>query len=166
MSRLKPALEQIEFARGYALRVLDSIPHDLWFEFPPGSPSHVGWQAGHLAIAQYRLGIERIRGKRETDERFFPVRYLELFGKDSVPSQNGGQYPRPAEILSVMQGIHEKLLEELPQLADADFDLPPHPEHPLAKTRLACLQWCSQHEMLHAGQLGLIRRMLGFKPLW
>lgn len=166
MNRLQIALEQIEFARGYSLRILDSIPHDQWFEFPPGSPSHVAWQAGHLAIAEYRLGIERIRGKRETDERFFPASFLLNFGKDTVPVPNSGQYPAPTEILSVMRGVHDKLLEEVPLLTDDELDLPPHSDHPLAKTRFACLQWCAHHEMLHAGQLGLIRRMLGFKPLW
>jgi len=166
MNRLQIALEQIQFARGYSLRVLDSIPHEQWFEFPPGSPSHVAWQAGHLAIAEYRLCIERIRGKRENDEHFFPASFLQNFGKDTVPVPNKGQYPKPTEILSVMRGVHEKLLEEVPLLTDAELDLPPLSDHPLAKTRFACLQWCAHHEMLHAGQLGLIRRMLGFKPLW
>lgn len=160
------ALEQIDFARRYSLRILDSIPHDQWYEFPPGSPSHVAWQAGHITIAQYRLGLERIRGKKETDERFFPSKYLQHFGKDSVPQQNAGQYPKPSGILEVMHGVHEKIMEELSSIREDDLDLPPLTDHPLAKTRLACLQWCAHHEMVHAGQLGLIRRMLGFQPLW
>lgn len=166
MSRAAQALEQINFARGYALRLLDTIPHDRWFELPGGSPSHIGWQAGHLAIAQFRLGLERIRGKRENDSDFFPSHYLQLFGKDSVASPDTGAYPSPAEILGVMHNVHARLREELPLLRDADLDLPPHTDHPLAKTRLACLHWAANHEMLHIGQIGLIRRMLGFTPLW
>jgi hypothetical protein len=30
---------------------------------------------------------------------------------------------------------------------------------------LECLLWCPQHEMLHAGQIGL-RRLFGRSPLW
>jgi hypothetical protein len=28
------------------------------------------------------------------------------------------------------------------------------------------LRWCGHHEMTHAGQIGLIRRMLGLSPVW
>ena len=31
--------------------------------------------------------------------------------------------------------------------------------------KLGCLLFCSHHEMLHAGQLGLLRRLLGKEPI-
>lgn len=37
---------------------------------------------------------------------------------------------------------------------------------PLAKTKMESLLWCAHHEMLHAGQIGLLRRQLGYAPLW
>jgi hypothetical protein len=36
----------------------------------------------------------------------------------------------------------------------------------LCKTKLECLHWCSHHEAVHAGQIGLIRRLLGYPPIW
>ena len=30
----------------------------------------------------------------------------------------------------------------------------------------ASLLWCAHHEMVHAGQIGLLRRYLGFAPVW
>jgi hypothetical protein len=38
--------------------------------------------------------------------------------------------------------------------------------HPFAKTKLLALLWCANHEMLHAGQIGLLRRLLGCPPMW
>jgi hypothetical protein len=38
--------------------------------------------------------------------------------------------------------------------------------HPLVKTKLWALLWCAQHESVHAGQIGLLRRQLGYSPLW
>jgi uncharacterized damage-inducible protein DinB len=32
-------------------------------------------------------------------------------------------------------------------------------------TKLGCLLFCSHHEMIHAGQLGLLRRLLGLGPV-
>ena len=36
----------------------------------------------------------------------------------------------------------------------------------MAQTKLDSLFWCAHHEMLHAGQIGLVRRLLGQAPLW
>jgi uncharacterized damage-inducible protein DinB len=36
----------------------------------------------------------------------------------------------------------------------------------LAQTKRASLLWCAQHELVHAGQIGLLRRLLGYPPLW
>ncbi len=52
MSRLSLAIEQLEFARKYSLRFLDHVKEEDWFHQPPGGVSHIGWQVGHLAIAE------------------------------------------------------------------------------------------------------------------
>ena len=64
MSRLHLAIEQIAFARQYTLRLLGDLAGDDWFRIPPGGVTHVAWQVGHLAMAQYRLCLERVRGAR------------------------------------------------------------------------------------------------------
>ena len=52
---LQLAIAQIRFAREYTLSLLDTIPEERWFEQPVGAASHVAWQVGHLAMAQYGL---------------------------------------------------------------------------------------------------------------
>jgi hypothetical protein len=46
------------------------------------------------------------------------------------------------------------------------LDKPVLKPHPLVKTKLWALLWCAQHEAVHAGQIGLLRRQLGYLPLW
>ena len=54
----------------------------------------------------------------------------------------------------------------VPGLDDAELDQSvPHP-HRFATTKLRALLWCAHHEMLHAGQIGLLRRHLGYPPVW
>jgi hypothetical protein len=66
----------------------------------------------------------------------------------------------------VFDRVHEQVLREVRGLDEGELDRPvPHP-HPFATTKLLALLWCSQHEMLHAGQIGLLRRHLGYAPLW
>ena len=53
-----------------------------------------------------------------------------------------------------------------PRLDEAELSQPvPHP-HAFAKTKVVALLWCAYQEMLHAGQIGLLRRHLGYPPMW
>ena len=74
--------------------------------------------------------------------------------------------PPVAEIRAVFDRVHERLLAELPGFPDADLDGPILVPHRLCKTKIECVWWCSAHEMLHAGQIGLLRRLFGHAPMW
>ena len=62
--------------------------------------------------------------------------------------------------------VHGQALRELPGLDEGDLDRPVLRPHPLVQTKLWALLWCAQHEAVHAGQIGLLRRQLGYPPLW
>src|SRR5262249_36757493 len=136
------------------------------FRQPPGGVSHIAWQVGHLAFAEYRLGLWRIRGPQPQDVELISEAHRSLFGAESMPDADAGKYPSQAEIQTVFDRVHEHVLRELENLDEGELDQPvPHP-HPFAKTKLLALLWCAHHEMLHAGQIGLLRRQLGHAPLW
>jgi hypothetical protein len=166
MSRLQLAIDQIVFARNYTIGLLDHTASADWFRQPPGGVSHVGWQVGHIAFSQYRLALWRIRGPQPQDDGLFSPDFLSLFGANSVPDANSARYPSPGEVRAVLDSVHKKVLKELPGMSDAELDQPVLQPHPFAKTKLLALLWCAHHEMLHAGQIGLLRRLLGYKPMW
>jgi hypothetical protein len=166
MSRLQLAIEQITFAHNYTVRLLDQTQPGDWFRQPPDGVSHIAWQVGHLAMGQYRLALDRIRGPRPQDAGLISEEFLRLFGRDSVPDPNPAKYPSQSEIRSVYERVHEQVLRELPSLDDAELDQPILKPHSLVKTKLWSLLWCAQHEAVHAGQIGLLRRQLGYPPLW
>jgi hypothetical protein len=166
VSRLQLAIDQIVFARNYTIGLLDQTPSTEWFRQPAGGVSHVAWQVGHLTFAQYRLALWRIRGPQPQDAELISEEFVRLFGPKSVPDADPAKYPTAAEIRARFDKVHEWVLRELPSLQEADLDQPvPHP-HPFAKTKLLALLWCAHHEMMHAGQIGLLRRQLGYPPLW
>jgi len=66
MTRLQTAMDRIKFSREYSLRMLENVPAADWFRMPTPAVTHIGWQVGHLAIAEYRLALERIRGPART----------------------------------------------------------------------------------------------------
>jgi hypothetical protein len=163
---LDRAIEQIAFARNYTVRLLRHTDPAEWFRQPAGGVSHIAWQVGHLAMAEYRLVLGRVRGPRPGDKELIAPEFLRAFGRESVPDPAPERYPAPAEIRAVFDRVHEQVLRDLPGLADADLDAPLLTPHALCSTKRAALFWCAQHEMLHAGQIGLLRRLLGHPPLW
>src|SRR5207249_1654885 len=107
-----------------------------------------------------------VRGPRPDDADLLPPAFLTAFGRDSVPDADPGNYPSPAEIRAVFDRVHERVMHNLADFPEADLDAPVQPPHRLAKTKREILMWCGQHEMMHAGQIGLLRRQLGHKPQW
>lgn len=164
--RLELALEQIRAARSYTLWMLDGIAEEEWFAMP-GDTTHIAWQVGHLAFAQYRLALDRVRGERPEDEHLISAELLRVCGRDSAPAAGDqAKYPTVAELRAVLDRVHATVLSETANLAESDLEAPPLKPHRLFETKLGSLLWCSRHEMLHAGQIGLLRRLLGRKPQW
>lgn len=167
MSRLDLAVSQLSRARKYTLRLLENIEPAPWFQQPAGGVTHIAWQVGHLANSEYRLCLERIRGRRPEDELLLSPNFASRFGRESVPDPDSAANPSPDDLRATLERVHKQVLQELRSLSDDDLDsesLPPR--HPLFDTKLGAILWCSQHEMLHAGQIGLLRRLCGLAPLW
>jgi hypothetical protein len=163
--RVPLLVDQIRFAREYTLGLLKDFHDDEWFAMP-GGVTHVAWQTGHLAFAQYRLGLDRIRGEQPDDAQLISPHELTIFGRDSRPDPDPTVYPSPGEILATLARVHEAVIAECSRLDDTELDLPILKPHRLFTTKLGALSWCPMHEMTHAGQLGLLRRLLGRKPQW
>ncbi|MFV1964174.1 MAG: DinB family protein [Pirellulaceae bacterium] len=164
-TRLEIAVKQIEFARQYTGTLIEEIGDDEWFRQPGEGITHVAWQVGHLAIAEYGLGMFRMRGRQEGDAELLPSRFRRLFGKGTTPNPDPAQHPSPTEIRGVFDRIHQQVLQELPQHTETDLDEPCEEPYALFATKLGALFFCSAHEMMHAGQLGLLRRLLGKTPI-
>jgi DinB superfamily len=166
MPLLQLAIDQIVFARDYTVRLLDQTPTAEWFRQPSEGVTHIAWQVGHLAMAEYRLALERIRGPRPQDADLISDDFLCLFGRDSVPDADAAKYPKATDIRAVFDRVHQQTLRELATLDESELDKPVVKLHGLAKTKFRALMWCAQHEGVHAGQIGLLRRLLGHPPMW
>jgi uncharacterized damage-inducible protein DinB len=166
MTELDLAVQQLNFARKYTLRFLDDLPDEDWFRQPHEGVTHIAWQIGHLTMADYRLCMERIRGVRAADEELLPQRIISLFRGGTAPEAEPAKYPAPKQLRRYLKRVREQMLSEVKGLAKQEWAEPPLLVHPIARTKLESLFWCAQHELVHAGQIGLLRRLLGHRPLW
>src|SRR5262249_48407386 len=132
---------------------------------PAGCPTHVAWQVGHLAMAEYGLGLFRQRGRAEIDAELMSSSFRKQFSRGSVPEADASKYPSAAEIRSVFDRVHAQVLKEAPSFTPEKLKEPVEPTFAVEQTKLDALLLCSHHEMIHAGQLGLLRRLLGKNPV-
>ncbi len=164
-ARLDLAVAQIEFARGYTKQLVEDVGDDEWFRRVDGCPSNLAWQIGHLAMAQYGLTLARIRGRERSDRDLISKQFYACFKKGSDPNSDDLEFPPIAEIHTTMERIHAASLEELSKHTDDSLaEKLPEP-YAVFESKLGSVFFCSHHEMLHAGQIGLLRRMLGKSPV-
>jgi hypothetical protein len=162
---LEFAIRQIQFARNYTLSLLNEIDEAEWFAMPEETPTHVAWQVGHVAMAEYGLCLFRQRGRQPVDLELMSSSFRKLFSRGSVPLADAGKYPSAAEIRSTFDRVHAQVLTEAPGFTPEQLKEPVDMPYAVEPTKLGSLLFCSHHEMLHAGQLGLLRRLLGKVPI-
>ncbi len=164
-TRLEIAERNLRFARQYTLGLLEDLQPEEWFRQPAAGITHIAWQVGHLAMAQYALTMLRIRGKEPEDREIISNQFFRRFQKGSVPEGSPQAYPSIEEIRQVFDRVHAQALSELSGYTDEELDVKLPEPHAVFDTKLGSIYFCPAHEMLHAGQIGLLRRLLGKPPL-
>jgi hypothetical protein len=120
---------------------------------------------GHLAMAQYGLTMLRIRGRQAEDSELISNDFMRCFKKGSSPIADATVYPRLAEIRSVFDKVHVESIRLAEGYSDDELAESVPMPYAVYPNKLGSLLFCSAHEMLHAGQIGLLRRLLGKQPL-
>ena len=162
---LEIARGQLESARQYLLTLITDIDDADWFTMPAGCATHVAWQVGHLAMAEYGLCLFRQRGRAEVDLELMPGSFRKQFSRGSRPNPDPAANPPPSEIRAIFERVHQQVLVELPTFSEAQLNEPVDMPYAATPTKLGALLFCAHHEMLHAGQIGLLRRLLGKDPV-
>ncbi len=164
-NQLELAIAQVRAARQYTLTLLEGVPEDGWFWTPTAPITHIAWQLGHIAVAQYGLMLFRQRGRLPTDADLMSSDFRKLFMKGTNASAERSNYPSPQEIRTVLDAVHRQALDEAARFDPDDLSQPTEPPHAAFPNRLGSLLFASAHEMLHAGQIGLLRRLMGLSPI-
>jgi hypothetical protein len=145
--------------------LLADIEPDDWFTIPSGCVTHLAWQVGHLAMAQYGLCLFRIRGRQPIDTELMTSAFRKKYSKGTTPDSDPANNPSPAEILQVFDRVYEQTMTEMTGYDEATLGEPVDMPYTAYATKLGALLFCSHHEMIHAGQIGLLRRLLGKAPV-
>jgi hypothetical protein len=125
----------------------------LWRRPGPHSNPMV-WIAGHLT--QFRCRAVRAMGGDR------PVPWEDLFRTGSTLHQPDA-YPRIGEIAALWKDVSGELVDRFGRLTPAELDAPPVFRAPSTDGTLAgALVLFAFHEGYHVGQLGYLRKWLGY----
>jgi len=162
MTLVERLMRQITSARDMTERYLSDFksPADWTHQVHPKS-NHALWFAGHMAVTD-NFFLSLIAPERAKTLEGFD----ELFGMGSQPGDDPKTYPAAEKILETMRERRGQMLEVLLKLTDADLGnkLPPGSPDFLSDygSVFETLIW---HEGMHAGQLSVVRRSLGYGPV-
>jgi len=160
--RLSIVIDQIARTRQYTCLVLNHTDRGRWFELPAGCPTHIAWQVGHITVAQAIHVLATVAGHADTAP--LPAGWIERFGKGSAAVADPAAYPSPEEIVAGRDAVLAQALAALQNLPERVLDEPATHATGMIHNKLDLLYWVVRHEMLHTGQIGLLRRLLGEKP--
>ena len=163
--RLEIAKKHIQSAREYTLFNLQELETDDWFWMPDGLTTHIAWQVGHLAMAQYGLTLFRQRGRSTDDKQLMSAQFRKRFMKGTTANPDRNEHPQPDEIMEVLNRVNEQMLVEIDGFDGEPLDEPIEMPYSVSPTRYGSLIFAGDHEMLHAGQIGMLRRLMGKDPI-
>lgn len=151
--------DQLEGTRDWTRRLLADIAGDEWAFQPQPGLAHPLWICGHLAFAENGLIHVRCAGESQIEDAF-----TAHFKMGSAPSALGEQkFPSPEEVMRVMEDVHTKALAVVQAMTPTELAESAGAAHPHFDDKLGAVSHCMRHEAFHAGQLALIRRLMG-KP--
>lgn len=124
-----------------------------------GQVNHVKYLAGHLLNSQYGLAlIAGLKTEVKWNDLFAVMGQSEA--KDNFP------YPDIEEIKAEWNGMHEGIRAGLSKLTAEDLgQKPPSPFHRVADSAGSLWAFISHHQAYHIGQIGILRRAFGKKPM-
>ena len=158
---LRAALAQIDFARRYTRELLDATPTELWFTRIDSVPTFVAWQVGHLAVSQYGLLMFRIHGRRDADLDLIPSKFRKAFGRGSDPAGSSVSQFGADDLLQRLDEVHARSIRGLEGIDPSVLLEPVEMPYAAYPVKLGAILFCPMHEQIHAGQIGLMRRVLG-----
>lgn len=140
---------------GYVIgRATAEVTHEESLVQPAGEGNCMNWVLGHIAVYRNRLLIDL--GLEPTLDSSAESLYKE----DSQPIKDGSKAVAFEDLIVAVDAAQERLVEKFKEITDAD--LAAEKNNRRLDDRLAFMQF---HEAYHAGQLGILRRMLGKNPV-
>lgn len=154
--------EDLVKTRRFTERLLADFhkPSDWLLQVHPQA-NHALWVAGHIGQTD-NFFLSMVGPELQASE----PDYQEKFGTGSEPTSRTEDYPPVGDVLAWMHGRRAALLSILERLAPDNLARPMPAGSPAFLSDYASVfRTANWHECIHAGQITVVRRALGYPPL-
>lgn len=149
----KPLVAQYEQQTHFFTKALEGIKEDDGQKTIADETNHLAWLTGHIVACRYMLG--QMIGLAETEP--YPALFANLKGIDREAT-----YPSLQDLQKDWPAISEKLTQKLGKLSDEAL----LGKAPMGDgTLMDIVVFFAHHEAYHIGQLGFLRKCLGYKRM-
>jgi len=139
---------------GFFEKTIEGIPDEKWFAQPGDDSNHLLWIAGHVVV--HRAVVPKILGV----EWSAPWEKLFSRGGKRIAAD---QYPSVSEIKSAWKEVSQKLTAALANARSDVLEKPSAKGMPSLDGSVGgTVGFLCLHEVYHAGQMGYLRKWLGF----
>lgn len=133
----------------------------LLFRPAAGRGNHALWLLGHVAFGEAQMAAW---GGAKIDVP--PVGDPAKFAMGSTPVADAAAYPSKQQLLDYAAAVRKQVLAGLAKIEPADLAKPCAGQAPeFFKSRGQCWQIIVSHEMMHVGQLAVVRKELSLPPV-
>ena len=138
-------------------RALEGIDREHLLQRPHDGSNPLIWIAGHAMSS--RASLTKMVGEAVENP------WSETFKRGATIDSNIS-YPEIQEIVSLWDGITEKLMTRLAVLKDEELSTPSLFPVPAGdKTQRGAIVFLNYHETYHIGQMAYLRKWLGYSQL-
>jgi uncharacterized damage-inducible protein DinB len=142
---------------GLIRQTLRDLPAEAFWTQPGGQGNSIMWIVGH--ITQTRAGMLSLLGERAS------TGWGELFRR-GAQRQDPSAYPEPQAIKTVGADLSKRLLAKLATMTEEELAAPVTAvKLPNVNTVIEALAFFAFHEAYHVGQLGYVKKALGYTPI-
>lgn len=151
-----PLLMMFKINENLMARSLDGLTDEQLWQRPTEHNNPILWLFGH--VVQTRARILKVLGEEiDTGWGDLFVRGASVGGRTKYASQ--------AQIATTMRDINQRLYARLEAVGAGELAQPASGPAPMIKTVQDLLMFLTMHESYHMGQMGYIRKALGFPAL-
>jgi hypothetical protein len=151
---IQTTANQFKFNNGLFNTIVQGIPPEQWLKQPTADCNHLLWVTGHMTVV--RAAALNILGAP------WSVPWQGMFRRGEKRVDNN-QYPPLAEVQNAWKEVAQLLLTALPEASSELLNKPVEKGRPsIDGTVGGTIGFLCLHESYHLGQMGLIRKWLGY----
>jgi len=155
--------KDFQFINNWTNSLITDLNESQWMQTLPEIGTNIHWIAGHILHDNYWHSIGWVtQPSNEFQKNFDISRFEKYFKKGSNPLIFIEERPSRGEILESLSLLNAEILKIVKNITRDELEQKTLISSPVAKNKYESLSFAVKHQMLHNGQIAMIKRILKY----